>query len=221
MIIAIDGPAASGKSTVAREIARRLKCQYLDTGAMYRAVTWKALEDKIDIFDESALQGLATRIPMRFGRSPGSDIDDRVLVDETDITTLIRSPKISSMVSLVARLAGVRRAMVERQRAAVEGGDAVVEGRDIGTVVFPCAETKVFLTASPIERARRRSAEMEQEGHCVDVQSLERELISRDTIDSQRRSGPLLRACDAHVVNTTDKTIDEVVDEIIALCEQC
>lgn len=219
MIIAIDGPAASGKSTVAREVARRLGFSYLDTGAMYRAVTWKALEERIDVFDQSALQGLARRVPISFEKSSGSTIDDTVFVGDTDVTAIVRSPKISSMVSLVARVAGVRKVMVERQRSLAEGKDAVVEGRDIGTVVFPRADVKVFLTASAVERARRRSVEMESEGHCVDVQSLERELISRDTIDSQRRSGPLLRACDAHVLNTTDKSIDQVVDEIVKLCE--
>jgi cytidylate kinase len=220
MIIAIDGPAASGKSTVAREVARRLHFQYLDTGAMYRAVTWQALEDKVDVFDQSALQGLARRIPLRFEKSAGNDIDDKVLVGDHDVTALIRSPKISSMVSLVARVSGVRKVMVEKQRELAQGHDAVVEGRDIGTVVFPHADVKVFLTASTVERARRRSVEMESEGHCVDVHSLERELISRDTIDSQRRSGPLLRACDAHVVNTTDRTIEQVVAEILKLCER-
>lgn len=220
MIIAIDGPAASGKSTVAKEVARRLHFQYLDTGAMYRALTWKAVEEKIDMFDQGTLQGLAKRISIRFETSRDSEIDDIILVGETDVSTLIRSPKISSMVSLVARVAGVRKAMVQRQRSLAEGHDAVVEGRDIGTVVFPRADVKIFLTASPGERARRRSAEMESEGHCVDVQSLERELVTRDMIDSQRRSGPLLRACDAHIVNTTEKNIDQVVDEIMTLCER-
>lgn len=193
---------------------------YLDTGAMYRALTWRALEDRVDVFDEAALQSLARRMPIHFERSSDSDLDDVVMVADTDVTTLIRSPKISSMVSLVARVAGVRLAMVERQRTFAEEKNAVVEGRDIGTVVFPGAEVKVFLTASAVERARRRSAEMEEEGHCVTVQSLERELISRDMLDSQRRSGPLLRACDAHVINTTDKTIDEVVEEIVAFCKR-
>lgn len=220
MIIAIDGPAASGKSTVAREVAHRLNFEYLDTGAMYRAVTWQALEEKIDVFDQRALQALARHIPVRFERSQSGEMDERVFVGDADVTARIRSPKISSMVSLVARVAAVRHAMVERQRDFAKGKNAVVEGRDIGTVVFPHAEVKVFLTASAIERARRRSAEMEEEGHCVNVQSLERELISRDMLDSQRRSGPLLRACDAHIINTTDKTIDEVVGEIIRLKEE-
>ncbi|RJQ54366.1 MAG: (d)CMP kinase [Actinobacteria bacterium] len=220
MIIAIDGPAASGKSTVAREVAKRLHFDYLDTGAMYRAVTWQALEQKVDVFDEAALKALARRIPIRFERSPGSEIDDRVFVGETDVTSAIRSPKVSSMVSLVARAAGVRRVMVERQRVLADEKDSVVEGRDIGTVVFPYAEVKVFLTASAGERARRRSMEMQEEGHCVNVQSLERELISRDMVDSQRRSGPLMRACDARILNTTDKSVDEVVDEIVRLYEE-
>ncbi len=220
MIIAIDGPAASGKSTVAQEVAKRLRFEYLDTGAMYRAVTWEALEERIDVFDEAAIKSLSRRIPLHFERSEESPIDDRIYVGETDVTSEIRSPKISSMVSLVARNPGVRQAMVERQRTIVDEKNTVVEGRDIGTVVFPDAEVKVFLTATPMERARRRSMEMQEEGHCVNVQSLERELISRDTIDSQRRQGPLMRACDARVLNTTGKSIEEVVDEIIKLYEE-
>ena len=150
MIVAIDGPAGSGKSTVARSLAERLGFRYLDTGAMYRALTWLALEDRLDLDDGQALEALALADPVVFDRG-------RVLVRGEDVTEAIREPRIDRVVSSVARHPQVRAVMRERQRELAESGDVVVEGRDIGTVVCPDAEVKVYLVADPIERARRRA----------------------------------------------------------------
>jgi len=211
MVIAIDGLAASGKSTVAKAVAKKMGYEYVDTGAMYRALTWKALEEKVDIFDEEALVRLAKLTRIYF--SDGG----RIFVDGVDVSEEIRSPRVNNAVSIVSRVPDVRRTMVKQQRAAAKGKNVVVEGRDIGTVVFPEAEVKIFLTAVPRERARRRKVELEGKGHRMDVISVEREIISRDRIDSTRPAGPLLRAPDAHVIDTTDKDAGQVVEEVLKL----
>jgi cytidylate kinase len=165
MIVAIDGPAASGKSTVARALAQRLGLAYLDTGAMYRAVAVEALRRRTDLADDDALAELAKAVAVSFEHEAGSPLPTKVLVDGRDVTTDIRTPEADSAVSPVSAAPGVREAMVAQQRRiAAEGGDTVLEGRDIGTVVFPHAEVKVFLTASAHERARRRTIDMETRG---------------------------------------------------------
>lgn len=211
MIIAVDGLAASGKSTVAKAVAKKMSYEYMDTGAMYRALTWKALEKKVDIFDEEALVRLANLTRIYFSNG------GKVFVDGVDVTEEIRSPKVSNAVSIVSRVPDVRRIMVKQQRAAAKDKNVVVEGRDIGTVVFPEAEVKIFLTAVPRERARRRKVELEGKGHGVDIISVEREILSRDQIDSTRPAGPLLKAPDAHVIDTTDKNVGQVVKEVLKL----
>ncbi|MDI6892770.1 MAG: (d)CMP kinase [Actinomycetota bacterium] len=211
MIIAVDGLAASGKSTVAKAVAKKMSYEYMDTGAMYRALTWKALEKKVDIFDEEALVRLANLTRIYFSNG------GKVFVDGVDVTEEIRSPRVSNAVSIVSRVPDVRRIMVKQQRAAAKDKNVVVEGRDIGTVVFPEAEVKIFLTAVPRERARRRKVELEGKGHRMDVTTVEREIISRDRIDSTRPAGPLLKAPDAHVIDTTDKDVEQVVEEVLKL----
>lgn len=219
MIIAIDGPAASGKSTVAREVAKRLGYKYIDTGAMYRAVTWKALQQKIDITKENALAALAKASDIEI-----SDLVDThytVTIDGIDVTEEIRSPKVSATVSIVAKVSGVRAALVKKQRGYAEKyQNLVVEGRDVGTVVFPDAEVKVFLTATPVERAKRRQRELKEKGHKLEVSAVEREIITRDKIDTTRAVSPLAKAPDAHVVDTTGKTIGQVVQTIIDFVEK-
>jgi cytidylate kinase len=199
MIVAIDGPAGSGKSTVARGLAERLGFRYLDTGAMYRALTWLALEDGVDLDDGAALATLARAHPVGFEA-------DRVLVRAEDVTEAIREPRIDRVVSSVARHPEVRELMRIRQRELAESGDAVVEGRDIGTVVCPDAEVKVYLVADPVERARRRQADHPEIG----AEALATDLRLRD----ERDAAQMQAAPDARELDTTRLTVGEVLDEI-------
>jgi cytidylate kinase len=211
-VVAIDGPAGAGKSTTARRVAERLGFLYLDTGAMYRALTWKALEGGIDLADEEALGELA--------ETSRIDIDsegrgDRLLVDGDDVTEEIRTPEVSRAVSHVAKVPAVRRAMVRLQRAIANEGRFVVEGRDIGTVVFPDADVKVYLEASLEERAERRRRELSDRGVQQTHGELVEEIRRRDEIDSGREDSPLTRADDAGPLDTTGLTIEGQVDEVV------
>jgi CMP/dCMP kinase len=204
MIVAIDGPAGSGKSTIARGLAARLGFRYLDTGAMYRALTWLALEDGLDLDDARALEALANANPVAFE-------GERVQVRDADVTEAIREPRIDRVVSAVARHPEVRSVMKERQRELAEGGDAVIEGRDIGTVVCPDAEVKVYLVADPGERARRRQGDHPDIG----AEALATDLRLRD----ERDAAQMQAAPDAEKIDTTELTIDEVLDRIERLVE--
>jgi len=204
VIVAIDGPAGSGKSTIARGLAERLGFRYLDTGAMYRALTWLALEDGVDLDDGPALEALAVANPVAFE-------GDRVLVRGKDLTAAIRAPRIDRVVSTVARHPEVRRIMRERQRELAEVGDAVIEGRDIGTVVCPDAEVKVYLVADPTERARRRQADHPDIG----AEALATDLRLRD----ERDAAQMQAAPDAEQIDTTALSIDQVLDRIEQLVE--
>ncbi len=207
-VIAIDGPAGAGKSTVSRALARRLGLQYLDTGAMYRAVTFAALRDEVDPADEARVATIARSTAIIVG-------DPEVLVDGEDATGAIRSPEVNGAVSVVAANPHVRAELREQQRAWAEArGGGVIEGRDIGSVVFPNAELKVHLTASADERARRRAAETGG-----DAAAIADNLRLRDHIDSTRADSPLREADGSVLVDTDGRTIDEVVDAIVALLE--
>jgi cytidylate kinase len=220
MIVAIDGPAASGKSTVARALARRLGLAYLDTGAMYRAVGVEALRRGTGLEDAAALTSLANEVTIRFEHDEGSALPTRVLVDDRDVTDAIRTPEADIAVSPVSKTAGVREAMVAQQRRiADEAPSTVLEGRDIGTVVFPDAEVKVYLTASAEERARRRAIDMMDRGVEMTVAEVREKLVARDLIDSTREISPLTMAADAVEIDTTGMRIDEVVAAIAALVE--
>lgn len=215
MIIAIDGPAASGKSTVAKAVARRLGIRYLDTGAMYRALTWLALTRGVPVDSPGALAVLARENPTEFRYPPHSALPSEVHIAGSDVTTAIRSPQVDAQVSAVAGIPEVRAVLVEQQRVLATKGDSVVEGRDIGTVVFPDADVKVFLTASAAERARRRSLDLAQAGHALEVSDVQERLERRDWADSTRSSSPLDRAADACELDTTGRTVDEIVDVIV------
>lgn len=216
MIVTIDGPAGAGKSTVAKEVARRLGFIYLDTGAMYRALTWKALEHHLDVKDEVAMGQLAASTDVRLIPDP---LAMRVLVDEIDVTDCIRTPEVSRNVSDVALVASVRDEMVRLQRQLAMNAGVVAEGRDMGTVVFPRAELKIYLVASPGERALRRAKDLEAAGHEVDLAGLEAEIARRDGIDSNREVAPLTQAPDAILLNTDGLTPTEVIAEILALAK--
>ena len=198
MVIAIDGPAGAGKSSVARAAAERLGFTYLDTGAMYRAVAYRSSKDDAD--------------PAEVARSVELEVGDRVHVDGEDVTERIREPWVSEASSRVSSNPGVRAALVKQQRRLLGEGDWVAEGRDIGTVVFPDAEVKVFLTASPEERARRRAAELG-----TDAAVVLKEQTMRDERDRSREHSPLAPAVDAVPVDTTGLSLEEVVDQIVTL----
>jgi cytidylate kinase len=212
LIIAIDGTAGSGKSTTARRLARRLGLLAVDTGALYRALALKAIRTAIPPKDEKALSDLAetTRLDQRM---EGGDI--RTFLDGEDVTPVLRSKEIDESVPVLARHAGVRRRLVRVQRRLARSGGAVVEGRDIGTVVFRDADLKVFMTASPEVRAKRRRAQLERSGVQLGRDDVLREITGRDRRDRERDTSPLVEAEDAYVIDTTDLTVDEQVDIII------
>ncbi len=216
--IAIDGPAASGKSTVGARLAHQLGYLYFDTGVMYRAVTWAALDRGIAIDDEDAITRLAEELEIQVLRPT---LDDgrqyTILADGTDITWAIRSPEVNQGVSPVSAYPGVRRALTARQRAIGADGGVVMVGRDIGTVVLPEAEIKVYLDASLHERARRRHLENLGRGKASDMAEVIRDLRRRDRIDSTRAAAPLRPADDAIILDSTNLTADQVVERILAL----
>jgi cytidylate kinase len=213
LIVAIDGPSGSGKSTVARGVAKRLGLRYLDTGAMYRAVTHRALEERIDLEDDDALGELAERTVLSVGTDPRRF---RIAADGTDVTRSIRSRAVSNAVSAVSAAPGVRARLVRTQRELIGAGGIVVEGRDIGTVVAPDAPVKIFLTASSEARATRRHAES---GEGVSRAVTQAEIDRRDQLDSTRAAAPLVRADDAVELDSTALTPDEVVDAVVARCQ--
>jgi cytidylate kinase len=212
LVVAIDGPSGSGKSTVARQVAIALRLRYLDTGAMYRAVTWLALHAAIDLTDAEALAALAERCRLEVGSDPR---EPSIQADGTDVTSAVRGAEVTAAVSAVSAVPGVRQAMVRRQRELIGAGGIVVEGRDIGSTVAPEAPVKVFLTADPLTRARRRS---QQEGRDADhdhLASTEADLARRDRADSTREASPLQQPPGALVVDSTALGVDEVVRQVL------
>jgi len=216
-IIAIDGPAGSGKSTTARILAERLGYVYLDTGAMYRALTYAASKKNIAPSNSEALAVLARQLPLRFESTAGQN---KVFIDNEDVTKLIRSPEITRIVSEVAAHAEVRQAMVEKQKAIGKNGSIVAEGRDTTTVVFPNADIKIYMDASVKERARRRVLDMSAMGVNTTIEEQENEINRRDGLDSRRQHSPLKRADDAVVVDTTNLTIEDQVNRILELLNE-
>lgn len=221
MIIAIDGPSGAGKSSVTKLVALELGFSCLDTGAMYRAITWKALEDGINVNDAEALGELARSCTIDFVHEEGDPSPKRVLIDGIDVTSEIRTQRIDQNVSPVSAVPAVREALVAQQQRIGHTGDYIVEGRDIGTVVFPDAEVKVFLTASAEERARRRVAQNAERGiGSVDYEAVLADIIRRDDYDSSRDVSPLKPADDAFLLDSSPLTIEQVVQAIVDLARE-
>ena len=208
--IAIDGPSGAGKGTVARAVARALDFAYVDTGAMYRAVAWKALHDGVAMDDEVAVGRIAARGGFDLG-------DGRVVIDAHDVTRSIRTPEIDVAAAAVARLPRVRQALVARQRALAEPGGVVMEGRDIGTAVLPDAAVKIYLDASPEERAARRAGDPAHVLSGAALGEVADALAARDRLDRTRDASPLVQATDAIRVDTTGLPVDEVIGRVLAI----
>ena len=213
IVVAIDGPAGSGKSTVARRVAELAELRYLDTGATYRALTLALLRRGIPIEDPEAVADAAKAVDLTLELAPGPAGVARVLLDGVEPGPALRSPEVNATVSAVAAIPAVRELLVGLQRSLVGVGGIVVEGRDIGTVVWPDAEVKVFLTATKHERARRRSGDAEGGGETAET------LARRDVLDSGRAASPTKAAADALVIDSTTRTIDQVVDQVLGLIE--
>lgn len=219
MIIAIDGPGGSGKSSVSKKVAGALDSLYIDTGAMYRALTLYAIQNNIDINDEKNLELAAKKIKIDFEPPDTATSIQKVLLNEKDVTLDIRTPLINQYVSPVSAYPGVREIMVQHQRElAKQHKNVILEGRDIGTVVFPEAERKIFLTASLEERAKRRLKEQLELGFKLNLEDVKKELAARDEYDSTRKVAPLKQAEDAIIIDTSDLTFEQVVERIINLC---
>lgn len=220
LIIAIDGPAGAGKSTVAQMVASKLGYVYLDTGAMYRAVTYLVLQRGVDPGDELAVTSVAKDADIVLRSNSGVNAKPTVILNGDDITDKIRTREISNLVSPLSAIASVRDVLVAQQRKLASGGSVVLDGRDIGTVVLPGADVKIFLTASAEERARRRLKDLEKQGESADLQELMAEIEARDKRDSTRDVAPLKVADGGIVVDTDKLTIEQVVERILEICAQ-
>ncbi|EMG29116.1 cytidylate kinase [Listeria fleischmannii 1991] len=214
--IAIDGPAAAGKSTVAKIVAKKLGFIYIDTGAMYRAVTYLAFKNNIEYTNEVEIYDLLKKTVIRF--EPGEV--QQVFIDDLNVTEIIRSSDVTNHVSIVAALPSIRVELQKRQQLLAEEGGVVMDGRDIGTAVLPNAELKIFLLASVEERAERRFKENKEKGFDVNMEQLRREIEERDHLDSTREHSPLKKADDAITVDTTSMDINEVATKILMLEKQ-
>ncbi|WP_125572892.1 MULTISPECIES: (d)CMP kinase [Levilactobacillus] len=215
--VAIDGPASAGKSTVAKIVATRFHYIYCDTGAMYRAITWKALQAGVALDDEAAIKKLLDGIVIRF--EPGKPVQ-KVYVDDTEVTLAIRQPDVTNAVSQVSALSAVRSELTERQRQIADAGGIVMDGRDIGSTVLPDAEVKIFMVASVDERAQRRLKDNAAKGIDTPLATLKYEIEERDRKDSTRKISPLTQADDAIRLDTTSMSIEQVADRIAEIIQE-
>ena len=214
MIIAIDGPAGAGKSTIAKEVARKLAFLYIDTGAMYRALTLKALKSNLDLNNFEALVEMAKNTQLYLDNDQNGNM--RVIMDNRDVSKEIRQPRITQFVSDVSKIKGIRQEMLKIQRQiGKEKKDVVLDGRDIGTVVFPDADKKFYLDADFKERIKRRYKEMKEAGQTVTLEEIEQDLKNRDLIDSTREVAPLKKAEDAVYIDSTNLNIGQVIDKVL------
>ena len=221
MIVAIDGPSGAGKSTVAKAVAKELGFSCLDTGAMYRAIAWRALQDGVALDDEPTLGEIARTYDIAFGHVEGDPVPRRVFIGDDEVTDAIRTAEIDRAVSPVSAAPAVREALLDQQRRIGNGGNYVVEGRDIGTVVFPDAAVKVFLTASDEERAHRRVRQNVDRGiGSIDYDEVLADLRRRDAADSSRATAPLRPADDAVHIDSTAHYIEEVIEQICTLARE-
>ncbi len=216
-IVAIDGPAGAGKSTIAQRVAERLGYVYIDTGAMYRAVAWKVIQDKLPMSDQAKIAALAAKMDIHFRVVAGRQ---HVFANGDDVTEAVRTSEATRLSSPVSTIQGVRKRMVELQRKMGEQGGVVMEGRDIGTVVFPSAEVKIYLTASAAERARRRLEQLKAKGIEADPEQIASELRERDLRDRSRAHAPLQQAPDAILLETDGMSIEQVVDAVTAIHDE-
>jgi cytidylate kinase len=217
LVIAIDGPAGAGKSTVAQKVAARLGLTYVDSGATYRAIALKVLQSAIAPDDEQAVARLIAQTDIRI---TAEGLQSRVLMDGEDVTEKIRTPEVTLAAAKVSRLSQVRAKLVAIQRSCATGRGVVMEGRDIGTVVFPNAALKVFIQADPEERARRRLNQERKEGRSATLEQTADEIARRDQLDAERRISPLVAAADAYQIDSTDLLADQVVEQILDLARQ-
>jgi cytidylate kinase len=219
LIIAIDGPAAVGKSTMGKLIARELDFLYIDTGAIYRAITWKVLKNNININDEEMISHLVSDIRLNIERINNNSLNNyyHIFVDGEDVTDEIRNPRIDQSVSQIARLPKVRKQLICLQRELAKKGNIVMEGRDIGSVILPQADIKFYFTASEEERIKRRYKELIKKGYGIDYELVKKQIIQRDKIDSKRKYAPLIKAKDAILIDSTKKNIEEVKDKILKI----
>jgi len=222
LIIAIDGPAAVGKSTMGKLIARKLDFLYIDTGAIYRAITWKVLKNNINVSDENIISNLVSDTCITIEKVNCKSLNDycHIFVDGEDITEEIRNPKIDQNVSQIARLPKIRKQLIYLQRKLAEKGNIVMEGRDIGSVILPQSDIKFYFTASEEERIKRRYKELIDKGYSIDYEEVKKQIIQRDKIDSKRKSAPLIKAKDAILIDSTEKSIEEVKDNILKIIKK-
>jgi len=219
LVIAIDGPAAVGKSTMGKIIARELGFLYIDTGAIYRAITWKVLKNNINVYDEDIISNLVSNICITIERANSKSLNDyyHIFVDGEDVTEEIRNPRIDQNVSQIAKLPKIRKQLIYLQRKLAEKGNIVMEGRDIGSVILPQADIKFYFTASEEERIKRRYKELIDNGYNIDNKEVKKQIVQRDEIDSKRKYAPLIKAKDAILIDSTEKSIEEVKDKILTL----
>lgn len=219
LVIAIDGPAAVGKSTMGKLIAREFGLLYIDTGAIYRAITWKVLNNNINVYDEDTISKLVSNTYITIEEKNRYSLIDfyRIFVDGKDVTEEIRNPGIDQNVSHIARLPKIRRQLIYLQRKLAEKGDIVMEGRDIGSVILPKADIKLYFTASEEERIKRRYKELIDQGYNIDYGEVKKQIVQRDEIDRKRKYAPLIKAKDAILIDSTAKSIEEVKDKILKI----